>query len=180
MVLVRDGLAAEGHTVLTFNYPYTERGAKRPDSINRLLECHRAAAAFLRLQVDHIFLAGRSMGGRMATYLVAEGEPATGVVLYAYPLHPAGNPEKLRVDHLAQIRVPMLFFQGSKDALARPELFDRYIRPLPGVEVVILEGAGHSPRGGGWTVETTAERLVSRTGEWISRILSGKSPAQQS
>ena len=177
MVLLRDGLAAKGHTVLTFNYPYTERGAKRPDPIAKLLDCHRSAAGHLRPQVEHLFLAGRSMGGRMATYLVAEGEPASGVVLYAYPLHPAGNPDRLRVDHLPWVGVPMLFFQGTRDALARPELFDRHIRPLPNVEVEVLEGAGHSPRGGGWTTETTAERLVSGTDAWIVRVLSGKTTA---
>src|SRR5690606_35238348 len=94
---LRSGLAAGGHTVMSFNYPYTERGAKRPDNQNRLMACHRAAADHLRDRVDSLFLAGRSMGGRMGTYLAAEGYPASGLILYAYPLHPAGKPEKLRV-----------------------------------------------------------------------------------
>lgn len=170
MVLLRDGLAEAGHTVLTFNYPYTERGAKRPDRPERLISCHRGAASFLRGRVDRIFLAGRSMGGRIGTYAVAEGEPAHGLILYAYPLHPAGKPEKLRIEQFGDIHIPMLFFQGTRDALSRTELFDEHIRPLPNADVEVLEGAGHSPKGGGWTPESTAARLVGDTAGWISRI----------
>jgi len=91
MVALRDRLAGAGHRVLTFNYPYAERGSKSPDRAERLVECHRAAADLLRETVDVFFMAGRSMGGRIATYLAADGYPAAGVILYAYPLHPAGK-----------------------------------------------------------------------------------------
>lgn len=174
MVLLRDGLAASGHSVMTFNYPYTERGAKRPDRTEKLVSCHVAAAEFLRGRVDHLFLAGRSMGGRIGTYAVAEGAESAGIVLYAYPLHPAGKPDKLRIDQFADIEVPMLFFQGTRDALARMDLFDAHIRALPNVEVEILEGATHSPRGGGWTPESTADRLVTATTRWTTRVSSGE------
>lgn len=170
MVLLRDGLVEAGHTVLTFNYPYTERGVKSPDRPEKLVSCHRGAADFLRSRVDRIFLAGRSMGGRIGTYLVAEGDPADGLILYAYPLHPPGRPEKLRIDQFGDIGTPMLFFQGTRDALSKTELFDEHIRPLPNAEVEVLEGAGHSPKGGGWTPETTADRLVEGTTTWIRRI----------
>lgn len=178
MVLLRDGLADDGHTVMTFNYPYTERGAKGPDRAEKLISCHRSAAEVLSHSVDNLFLAGRSMGGRIGTYVVAEGMTAAGLVLYAYPLHPAGKPEKLRVDQFPDIHVPMLFFQGTRDALARMELFDAHIRPLEHAEVEILEGAGHSPKTGGWSYESTVERLVAGTGAWINRISSGKRDGQ--
>ncbi len=175
MVSLRDGLAAAGHMVMTFNYPYTERGSKSPDRTEKLVEVHRAAADFLAERVDRLFLAGRSMGGRMATYLVAEGYPAAGIVLYAYPLHPAGREENLRVAHLPDVIVPMLFFQGTRDALSRMELFDRHVRALPNVTVEILEGASHSFRGGGWTEEAMIKRLTSGTTSWIEAISSGRS-----
>ncbi|MEE8374952.1 MAG: alpha/beta family hydrolase [Acidimicrobiia bacterium] len=175
MVLLRDGLAGDGHTVMTFNYPYTERGSKSPDRAEKLIECHRGAAEFLRPQVENLFLAGRSMGGRIATMLVAEGGKTAGIVLYAYPLHPAGKPEKLRIDHLSNVTVPLLFFLGTRDALSRIELFDQHIRSLPNAEVEVLENASHSPKGGGWTFESTVERLVAGTSEWIGRISSGSS-----
>ncbi len=177
MTSLRDGLASAGHTVMTFNYPYTERGSRSPDRAPKLIECHRAAADHLRARVDALFLAGRSMGGRMATYLVAEGDQADGIVLYAYPLHPAGKPERLRVDHFSDVAIPMLFFQGSRDALSRMELFERHIAVLPRAEVEILEGADHSFRGKGWTMESVVERLTEVTTGWIAGFSSGKSGA---
>ncbi|HEX6946578.1 MAG TPA: alpha/beta family hydrolase [Acidimicrobiia bacterium] len=170
MEKLRDGLAGWGLHVLTFNYPYTERGGRRPDHRDRLLACHRAAAERLTKEVDRVFLAGRSMGGRMGTYLAADGHPAAGLVLYAYPLHPAGRPESLRIDQFPAIDLPMLFFQGTNDAMARMDLFQRHIATLPNATVEILEKATHSPRGGGWTEETTASFLAERTAGWVGRL----------
>lgn len=175
MVGLRDALAGLGHTVLTFNYAYTERGAKRPDRTEKLLEVHRAAADLLAGKVSRMFLGGRSMGGRMGTYLAAEGYRVSGLVLYAYPLHPAGRPDNLRVAHLHDVATPMLFFQGTRDALSRMELFDRYLRPLPNVTVEILEGADHSFRGKGWDPDTVLERLAKVTTSWIGAVSSGRS-----
>ena len=176
---LRVSLAEAGHMVLSFNYPYTERGAKAPDRAPKLIECHRGAADFLRPRVDKMFLAGRSMGGRIATMLVAEGDDADGVILYAYPLHPAGKPEKLRVEHLPDVGVPMLFVQGTKDALSRMELFDEHIVPMPNVEVVLLEGAGHGYRGGGWDVEKLTNSYVEATVDWINGLSSGRRTNQK-
>ncbi len=179
MVMLRDRLASGGSRVVTFNYPYSERGSKRPDRTERLVECHRGAADFLAGEVDDLFLAGRSMGGRMGTHLAAEGYPCDGLILYAYPLHPAGRPEKLRISHFPDVRVPMLFFQGTRDALSKTELFDRHIRPLPNAEVVLVEGASHATKGGGWTQESLSEFLAEETAEWIERVSSGGSSEQQ-
>lgn len=175
IVALRDGLAAGGLRVLTFNYPYTERGSRSPDRQEKLVACHRAAADRLADEVEEMYLAGRSMGGRMGTYLKADGYSAAGLVLYAYPLHPAGKREKLRVGQFDLIRVPMLFFQGTNDALSNMDLFNEHIVPLPGAEVVLLDGAGHGYRGGGWDLESITERYVSGTIEWISRLSSGRS-----
>lgn len=172
---IRDGLAQGGLRVMSFNYPYTERGSKSPDRQEKLIPCHRAAADLLAAEVDDLFLAGRSMGGRMGTYLVAEGYSAAGLILYAYPLHPAGKPEKLRVDQFSDIEVPMLFFQGTKDALSRMGLFDEHIVSLPNADVELLEGAGHGYRGGGWDLESITERYVSGSIHWIEVISSGRS-----
>lgn len=174
MVALREGLAAGRLKVMTFNYPYTERGAKRPDRQDKLLACHRAVADTLSREIDELFLAGRSMGGRIGTYVVAEGYPAAGLVLYAYPLHPPGKPEKLRISQFADIDVPMLFFQGTRDSLSRMELFEEHIAPLANADVEILEGAGHGYRGGGWDLEAITDRYVRRTLEWIDAVSSGR------
>ena len=175
MAGLRSGLARGGHTSMTFNYPYMERGSKRPDRQETLVQCHRAAADRLAGTVDSMYLAGRSMGGRIGTYLAAEGYPARGLILYAYPLHPAGKPDSLRVSQFADISIPMLFFQGTNDALARMDLFQEHIASLPNSEVELLDGAGHGPRGGGWNLETMTERYVNGSLAWIELVSSGTS-----
>ena len=180
MAAIRAGLASGGLTVMSFNYPYSERGSRRPDSRDTLLRCHHAAADSLRAEVPSLFLGGRSMGGRMGTYLAAEGYPVEGLVLYAYPLHPAGKPDQLRMEQFAAIESPMLFFQGTKDAMSRMDLFDRHIRALPNADVELLEGAGHGFRGGGWSLESIVGRYVTGTLAWIEGLSSGESPGQRS
>ncbi|HKZ20733.1 MAG TPA: alpha/beta family hydrolase [Acidimicrobiia bacterium] len=158
MVATRSGLAAGGARVMTFNYPYSEAGRNRPDVTERLLVTHRAALAKLAERCpEGTYLAGRSMGGRMGTYLAAEGADVRGVVCYGYPLHPPGKPDRLRINHLGSIRVPMLFFQGDHDALSRSELFDRHVRSLPNAKVIDLK-ADHSLGGLG-----SVELLVRET-----------------
>ncbi len=180
MVGLREALAEAGHKVMTFNYPYTERGSRSPDRPEKLVACHRAAATVLQGSVSNLFLAGRSMGGRMGTYLAAEGFPCDGLILYSYPLHPAGKPDKLRVAHFPDVSQPMLFFQGTRDPLSRMELFDRHIRTLPNARIEVLDGANHGFKGGGWTPETMIDRLVEGSARFISEVSSGKSPQTRS
>jgi hypothetical protein len=171
IVGIAEAVASRGVRVVTFDYPYTEAGRRRPDPAPKLIDCHRAVAH----QVADAFggplvLAGRSMGGRMATMLVADGHLAAGIVLYAYPLHPPGKPDKLRTAHLGEVGVPMLFFQGSRDALSSPDLFDGHVRPLESVTVVDMEGADHSFRGRGWTGPDLFDFLGQHTVEWIDAL----------
>ena len=109
----------------------------------------------------------------MATYLVAEGYPAEGVILYAYPLHPPGKPESLRVSHFPEVPVPLLFFQGTRDSLSRMDLFETHIRSLPNATVDVMEGATHSLTGGGWSEAAMFEHLTSRSVAWIGEVSSG-------
>lgn len=173
MAGLRGRLAGSGLTVMTFNYPYTERGSKRPDRTERLLECHAAALAALSKDHARVFAGGRSMGGRIATYLAAEGAAVAGIVLYAYPLHPMGKPDRLRIAHLSEVPVPMLFFQGTRDALSRMEHFERHVVPLPTATVDIMEGADHSFRGAGWAPETVLDHVTARTLSWIEEVSPG-------
>jgi predicted alpha/beta-hydrolase family hydrolase len=171
---LRDRLAAAGVRVLTFNYPYAEAGKRRPDSQNTLLDCHQAALEWLRAEVgSDVVLAGRSMGGRMGTFLAARGEPVRGLVLYAYPLHPAGKPDRLRIDHLADVVVPMLFFSGTRDSLARVELIEQHLRPLPNSTIELIEDADHSfrvPKRTGRTFDEVLEGIATRTVGWLEGL----------
>lgn len=168
---LRSRLAAGGVTAATFDYPFTAEGRRRPDPAPTLLSCHRAVLAWARESLPPGLVAGgRSMGGRIATMLAAAGEPVDGLALFAYPLHPAGKPDRLRVDHLPSVECPMLFFQAGRDALSRADLFDRHVRPLPGVTVVDLPGADHSFRGRGLDPDAMASRLAAETLAWIRRL----------
>lgn len=173
IVGLAEGLASHDLAVVTFNYLYTEAGRRAPDRTPVLLACHRAVAAWARQEIsERLVLAGRSMGGRMASMLAAEGEPMAGLILYAYPLHPAGRPESLRIEHLPLITVPMLFFQGDRDALARSDLFDQHIRRLSTAEVVDMEGVDHSWRGRGRSQSELLAWIAARSADWIARLAS--------
>ncbi len=158
--------------VVTFNYPYTEAGGRRPDRADMLLACHLAVLDAVRARHgEAVVMAGRSMGGRMATMLAADGAPTLGVVAYAYPLHPAGKPDRLRIDHLPLVPVPTLFFRGDRDALSRADLFDRHVRPLQRATVVDMAGADHSFRGRNWGPDRLYPFLAEHTVEWVRSIL---------
>lgn len=171
---LRDRLGGAGVRVLSFNYPYTEAGKRRPDAQGKLLDCHRAVLDWLRAEAGRdVILAGRSMGGRMGTYLAAGGEDVRGLVLYAYPLHPAGKPDRLRIDHLSDVAAPMLFFSGTRDSLARVELIEEHLRTLPNATIELIEDADHSFRvlkRTGRTFEEVLDSIVSRTVEWMQGL----------
>lgn len=171
---IRDGLSEAGWPVLTFAYPYMERGSRRPDRAPRLMAAHRAAAAWLREHgTSRVVLAGRSMGGRIASMLVAEGEPAEGLILYAYPLHPPGKPERLRVEHLSRIDVPMLFFIGARDPFARADLVDAHLRSLSLATIESVAGADHSfavLKRSGTSREAVMGEIVRKSTAWLSRL----------
>lgn len=125
LVAVADALAASGIPSLRFNYPYRTAGKKAPDRAPVLEAATREAAADLAqrtgLPADRLVLGGRSMGGRYCSLVVADPHdplPALGLALLGYPLHPAGKPERLRVEHFPRLSVPVLFVSGTRDALA--------------------------------------------------------------
>jgi uncharacterized protein len=129
-------LSGVGLEVVRFNFPYREKGSKRPDPMPVL----KASISKIASSAD--IIGGRSMGGRAASMLAADGFPCKGLLLFAYPLHPAGQPEKLRVAHLADIKVPVLCFNGTRDALCRRDLMEQHVPAAWNMRW--LEGADHS------------------------------------
>jgi len=148
---VAESLAAQGVSAFRFNFPYKEEGRGYPDRPPVLMEAWRGALAeAARLGGDLPLIAsGKSMGGRMATMVAAtdgEGFAARAVVLIGYPLHAPGRPDKLRDEHLPDVRVPMLFIQGTRDPLATFDLIERTVASLPNATLEVAEGADHSFR----------------------------------
>lgn len=162
MVALAQALGGAGFDVVRFNFPYRERGAKLPDPMPVLKQCIASAAARVR-GARKLIIGGRSMGGRAASMLAADGFACDGLLLLAYPLHPAGKPEKLRDAHLPQIRVPVLCFNGTRDTLCRRDLMEAALAKLSW-QMHWLEGAPHTfrPR----DLKEVAE--VSR--EWLARL----------
>jgi predicted alpha/beta-hydrolase family hydrolase len=144
LVDVAEALAARGVAVLRFNFPYMEAGRRGPDPQPRLEACYRAVAAAVAEEFQRPYLGGKSMGGRIASHVVADGFSAAGLVFLGYPLHPPGQPERIRDAHLRQIEVPMLFLQGTRDPFATPELLHRTADALPAARLVEIDGGGHS------------------------------------
>ena len=147
MLAIAEPLRRSGLHVVRFNFLYREKGSSHPDTMPRLKECIAAVAAHARREVgpQTLVLGGRSMGGRAASMLVAEEFPCDGLLLLAYPLHPAGRPEELRDAHLAKIKVPVLCLNGTRDALCRRDLMERVVDRLTGSWTMRwLEGADHS------------------------------------
>ena len=169
MVTLRDALAGRGLTVVTFDYPYAAAGRRGPDRPPKLMAAHRAVAEWARREVgSEVVLGGRSMGGRMASMLVADGFDCRALVLYAYPLHPPGRPERLRVDHFPAIRVPTLVVRGTRDAFSRPDLVDLHLRSR--FDVVDVDGADHSFRGRGRSIVEMADLLADVTVDWLRHL----------
>jgi predicted alpha/beta-hydrolase family hydrolase len=134
------------------DFPYRRAGRKAPDRAPKLVafivEEATALAAEVSAAQEDIALGGRSMGGRMCSMAVAEGLPAAGLVLVAYPLHPPGHAEKLRVEHLPNLTVPCLFVSGTRDPFGTPEELQQATATIPGpVTHVWVDGARHELKG---------------------------------
>jgi predicted alpha/beta-hydrolase family hydrolase len=149
MAAIADGLAQRGIATLRFQFPYMERGSRRPDPPAVAHAAVRAAFAELTQLADGLplFAGGKSYGGRMTSQAAALAplSDARGLVFFAFPLHPAGKPATERADHLAKVGPPMLFLQGTRDALAELELLQPVVAALgPRAKLVLADGADHA------------------------------------
>jgi len=155
MEAIAAGLADRGIATLRYQFPYMEKGSKRPDPPALAQATVRAAAAEAAKACAGLPLiaGGKSFGGRMTSQAQAKAplDGVKGLAFFGFPLHPAGKPSDDRATHLAEVKIPMLFLQGTRDALADTSLLKLVVRDLKGVadskELVALhlaEGADHS------------------------------------
>jgi predicted alpha/beta-hydrolase family hydrolase len=140
-------LRGRGFGVVRFNFLYKERGSGRPDPMPKLMATVAAVVDRVRRELNprRLIIGGRSMGGRAASMLAAEGFAADGLLLLAYPLHPPGKPNQLRDAHLPRITVPVLCINGTRDEFCTRELMERVLTTVsPSWQMHWLEGADHS------------------------------------
>jgi len=149
MTAIAEGLAAAGYRVVRFEFPYmAERRAtgkrRPPDRAPVLAKTFADAARTSGIEPGKLVLAGKSMGGRYATMLAQE-MGAVAAIAYGYPFHPPGKPEKLRTEHLADMKVPMLICQGTRDPFGTKDEVPGYTLS-PAIELCWLEDGEHSFR----------------------------------
>jgi predicted alpha/beta-hydrolase family hydrolase len=165
-----------GLNVVRFNFLYTELKKGPPDRMPKLVECFKAVADRARAELSpkRLFLGGHSMGGRAASHLAAEGYPCDGCILLSYPLHPAGQTQKLRSEHLASIPVPVLCLNGTRDELCLQEIMLPILPTLPNTWTMHwIEGANHSyhvQKKSGRTEEDVFEEIGTTARDWIASL----------
>ena len=184
MRMFAKGLAAHGLDVMTFNFVYMEQGRSVPDQKGKLEGCFRAvieaALKHKKLKNNRLIIGGESMGGRIASQ-VAAGEDTesfidelAGLVFLGYPLHPPGQSTKLRVEHLVNVRKPMLFVQGTRDALGTPEEIQPHIKELrPAAKIFQIQGGDHSfkaPKKFGSPQEQIYEDAMNEIDRWARSL----------
>lgn len=175
LLALAETLAGSGRAALLYNFRYSEAGSRRPDP-PAVLEATTRAAAALALEASGARLivhGGRSMGGRIASQVVAAGERANGLAFLGYPLHPPKQPDRRREAHFARVAVPMLFLQGTRDAFARPDLLDALMERLGHrAELHWVQEADHSfgvlKRSGRTPEDVLAEIQTALLG-WLDR-----------
>ena len=180
MRLFAFGLAERGYDVITFNFLYMEQRRKAPDPKAKLESCCLAvidaAHRHKKLKGNRLVIGGKSMGGRIASQVAAANDidGLVGLVFLGYPLHPPGKPEQMRDAHLPQIKSPMLFVQGSRDAFgAAEELRDMIKKHRLKATLEIVDGGDHSlkvPRKSGLTQDDVYRATMDKIDNWVSTL----------
>jgi predicted alpha/beta-hydrolase family hydrolase len=178
MEAVSRHFAAQGTATLRFQFPYTEEGSRRPDAPPLLMATVQAAVAAAKEMAAGLplFAGGKSMGGRMTSLATAKGmiTGLSGLVFLGFPLHAAGKPSASRGAHLADVCLPMLFLQGTRDRLADLDL----LRPLcdglgTRATLHIIDGADHSfhvPKRSGRSEDAVRDELAATVDHWAAGL----------
>ncbi len=177
MSQIHEGIAKHNVLTVKFNFPYMEKGLKAPNTPHVLEETWQQVINTViektGVSRKQIFLSGKSMGGRYATILTSKEDLYAGIILYGYPLHAPGKPEKPRFNHLKAIHEPMLFFQGSRDSLCQLKVFEPLLETLSPKPILhIIEGADHSfklLKRINRTEQSVFNEIIQTSADWINQ-----------
>ena len=171
MVATAKGLAARRISVVTFDFPYMRERRHVPDKAPVLEAAFREAIEAARewSGEKRVFIGGKSMGGRMATHLGAQGlDGLMGIVALGYPLHPPGRPDKPRTEHLPSIRVPVLIVQGERDTFGTPDELKPVIATMTtNVTLNVVPGGDHSLTVRGKKKDEAFNEVLDRIARWM-------------
>jgi predicted alpha/beta-hydrolase family hydrolase len=165
-----------GIATLRYQFPYMEKRMKRPDPEGVLMVAVQAAVAVAEKYSDGlpIFAGGKSMGGRMTSLAAAKNSLGStrGLIYFGFPLHAPGTPSAERGKHLADIQLPMLFIQGSRDALANLKVLTPLCAALNGrAELFVIEGGDHSfhmLKRSGRSDKEVLDEIAVKTSSWMA------------
>jgi uncharacterized protein len=164
-------LASEGIGTVRYNFPYMERRSRRPDPAPIAQQTVRAVInKSTELFPDlPLVVAGKSFGGRMSSQLLGKHTftPVKAIIFYGFPLHPINRPGVERAEHLAEVRVPMLFLQGTRDDLAKADLIKLVCKGLPNATLHFIEGANHSFKIG---KKDSIVDLAKKSRDWLHTL----------
>jgi hypothetical protein len=181
MVAFANALAERGIDTVTFNFLYREHRRRIPDPNARLESCWRAVIETVRGRISpgagKLVIGGKSMGGRIASQVAAGGaSDLAGLVFLGYPLHPSGQPDRLRAAHLGDVKAPMLFVQGSRDTFGTPAELQPIISQLERpADLFVVEGGDHSfkvPKSAGVKQQDAYRAIQDRIETWLRMIAS--------
>ena len=147
MSFFHEGIASFGHVSIKFNFSYMEQGRRAPDPQKKLRASYSGVIELVanEFKPERAIIGGKSMGGRVASYIAGDVGLVRGLVFLGYPLHPPGRPDSLRDEHLYSLNKPMLFLSGTRDTLAKQELLDSVTGKI-GKRATLhwVEGGDHS------------------------------------
>jgi len=176
IVFLAEGLAEAGYLTLRFNFPYKEKGRKKPDSQHELVSTWQSVYRYLKenseFKPDKIIATGKSMGGRVAAQMSADGllKPER-LVFFGYPLHAPGKKDQPRDAHLYQIKIPMLFFAGTRDPFCDLATMKEVLGRLDASwDLETIDGGDHSfdlPKSAETSQQEVYDRILSKTIEWL-------------
>jgi predicted alpha/beta-hydrolase family hydrolase len=173
MKAIATGLAARDLQICRFNFGYTEKGRRSPDKQPLLENTYRDVVQFVRSFAERrpLFLGGKSMGGRIASHIVAGGEDAAGLIFLGYPLHPPGRPDRIRDGHLRGIETPMLFVEGTRDPFCPLETLKDALQKVKGdATVAVIDDGDHSFKvrsSSGRSTEAAWKEVTDAVASWI-------------
>ena len=165
-------LANSGFLSITFDFEYMEAKRRVPDPQPKLQARYRSVIEEVAAQYrpEQMIIGGKSMGGRVASYIAAEMRQVSALVFLGYPLHPPGKPDQLRDEHLYKIAKPMLFISGTRDTFAEKDLLEPIVRKIGNnAELVWIEGGDHSLKRKKGDVESLSTALGAIV-NWTKRI----------
>jgi uncharacterized protein len=169
MVALAKSLAEAGIATLRFNFPFTENRKGRPDppAIAHQTIATAISKAKELFPALPLFASGKSFGGRMSSQYLSKHHDTgvKGIIFYGFPLHPQGRPSVERAEHLKDVKIPMLFLQGTKDELATWDLIESVCASLPLAELVKIDGADHAFKAG---KQNVMQMLTDKTKDWVS------------